>query len=75
MAYVYIGENFRKFDLHKNRIYKEKPEKKIQELKSAGFSLADFLFVEVADLPQAQKDLQKKGTPIFQASNQLKGVE
>ena len=75
MAYVYIGENFRKFDLHKFRIYVTKPEKKIAELKSAGYPLADFLFVEVADLPQAQKDLKTKGTPIFKAANQLKGVE
>lgn len=75
MANVYIGQNFRKFDLHTNRIYKDKPQKKIAELKSAGYSLADFLFVEVGDLPQAQKDLQTKGTPIYQAFQQLKGVE
>lgn len=73
MANIYIGQNFRKFDLHTNRIYKDKPQNKIDELKSAGYTLAGFLFVDVDKLPQAQKDLKTKGTPIYQAFQQLKG--
>lgn len=73
MANVYIGRNVRKFNLHTNRIYMTKPTEKIEELKLAGYTLAGFLFVEVADLPQAQKDLKTKGTPIYEAANQLGG--
>lgn len=73
MAEIYIGENFRKFDLHTYRIYTGRPKNKIAELKAAGYSLADFLFVEVGKLSQAQKDLKTKGTPIYKAVQQLKG--
>ena len=75
MANVYVGQSYKKFDLQKNRIYMTRPEKKIEELKSAGYTLAGFLFVEVADLLQAQKDLQTKGTKIYQAVEQMKGGE
>lgn len=73
MQTIYIGKNFRKFDLAKNRIYKDRPTEKIKELEGAGYSLASKLFVDVDKLPAAQKALATKGTAIFSALKQLEG--
>lgn len=74
MANIYIGNTIKKFALTKNKIYVQRPTDKIAELTAAGYTLAGYLFVPVAELPQAQKDILTPGTVIYQANAQLKGV-
>ncbi len=74
MQTIYLGPNRKvgDIDLKHNRIYTDRPEEIIEELKEKGFSLADKIFVAINDLNSAQEELAKPGTPIFVAAQQLR---
>lgn len=68
---IYIGTGRKEYDLSQNKIYTEKPVELINNLKEK-FPLIGQLFVPVAKLGEATKDLTKQGTPIFLANQQVR---
>ena len=72
MQTIYIGESKRKYDLQRNRVYTERPEKLITEL-SAKYPLIKHLFVPITEIGKAQELLTKAGSIIYTANVEVGG--
>ncbi len=74
MQTIYLGPTKKvgDIDLKKYRVYTERPEKIISDLKAQGIKLADKLFVDVENFSGEEVKLADKAAPIAVACNQLR---
>ena len=73
MQTIYVGKSRKigDIDLKRNRIYLERPDKIIENLKEQGHSLADKLFVPIDKINDALKAVETPGTPEFIANSKI----
>lgn len=67
---IYLGPNILMKALKTYTVYKQEPTKIISSLQEE-YKTVKRLFVPVADMSRAQKDLKKKGTPINLAYQEM----
>ena len=74
MNYIYIGASNKNFGLVQNALYKDKPDKLIELLKTK-FPLVENLFVPIEEFIEVEKELAKKESLIYKAFRQIKEVK
>lgn len=67
---IYLGPNVLMKALKTYTVYKQEPTELISSLQEE-YKTVKRLFVPVADMNRAQKELKKKGTPISLAYQEL----
>lgn len=72
--FIYLGPNLLKFGLQKYQVFIGGKPQAIDEL-SEKYPLIHQLIVRVEKLSEAEKAMNKKGTPIYMALQQIIGDE
>lgn len=71
MNYIYIGASNHKYGLVQNALYRDRPAKLIEMLKT-NFNLIENLFVPIDEFVDAEKELSKTSSLVAKAFRQVK---